>query len=84
MSASSVQIVLVPVPVAGPDWNRFKRPEHSHHKAKREAWKPADRIPQRPPVDRELVDRMREIAKRAIENAKPQIEAMLGHAKLAA
>jgi hypothetical protein len=81
MSAGPVQTnyILVPVPCgASVDWGRQpKPPPYQHHKSSRERWGEQRSIPQRPAVDRELIERMREIAKRTIADAKPTIEAML-------
>jgi hypothetical protein len=51
------------------------RPKYPQ-KPRRETWRPQRNIPQ-PPVDRDLDERMREIAHKTIADVKPQIEAML-------
>jgi hypothetical protein len=76
------QVIFIPVPTptpcAGVDYGRPDHPKpNRRHKAQRELWRPQRNIPQRPVIDRDLIERMREQARRTIANAKPTIEALL-------
>jgi hypothetical protein len=68
-------IIFIEVPVAGVDWAKKVKPAlYRKHKAKREAWPPVQPIPH---LDRAEILRRVEEARRAIAEARPQIEAML-------
>jgi hypothetical protein len=73
------QIVLLPVPVAGsPGWDRRQaRPLHpSPAKTKRALWR-EQAIPPTPVIDKSLLDRMREAAKRHLAERRDVIRAVL-------
>jgi hypothetical protein len=62
-------------------WPGAKPPKYPP-KLRREVWRPARTIP-RHAIDPALIARMREIAKRAIDEARPTIKAMLAMARVA-
>jgi hypothetical protein len=76
MTHTPVQIVLIPVPESGsPKYAKPQKPNYLHHKAERR-WPLTQPIP-KPQIDRQLIERMREQAKRAIDAHRPQIEALM-------
>jgi hypothetical protein len=79
MSAGPVQTRIIFVG-ATTDFGRPVKPHNRRHRAQRELWRPAERIPQRPVIDRDLIERMRETARKVIDDAKPRIKAMLAKA----
>jgi hypothetical protein len=63
----------------GTDYGRreYPKPDRRHHRADRQRWADRQTIPIRPPIDRRLVEEMREQARRDIADVKPTIEAAL-------
>jgi hypothetical protein len=79
---SGSTVIFVPIPVASVDYGRRQYPDRVSHsgKTKSQPWRP-DRQPiPRPQVDRELIERMKEIARRHVEAHRDTIKALLGHA----
>jgi hypothetical protein len=74
--ATNIVLVPYPVPCAGVDYGRERKPPKYPQKPRPETWRPQRAIP-RHQVDRRLIEDMRERAKRAIEVARPIIEAAL-------
>jgi hypothetical protein len=76
--------IIIPVPVAATtDFGRRQYPQYgSIAKPKRETWRQDRRqpIPAPPPIDRELIERLKDQARRIIEQQRSQIKAMLGYA----
>ena len=50
-------------------------------RTKRPGWPDERSFPKPPPIDRQLLEEMRERARRAISDARPEIEAMLKSAR---
>jgi hypothetical protein len=72
------QIVVVPVPVAGsPAWARPVRPPWTKPEADRRQHWAKQAIPRPGPIDRETLERLRDLANRAVAERKPLIEALL-------
>jgi hypothetical protein len=65
---NTTQIVFVPVPMAGVDFGRRQYPNNlpRGRQTKREPWS-RQPIPSQPPIARELIERMKEQAKRTIK-----------------
>ena len=67
----------------GPDFNRPQKPaQYRRHKLER--WRERREIPQRGAeriARRRLVEEMHELARKAIEDVRPQVEAMLAHVR---
>jgi hypothetical protein len=80
----TTNIIFIPVLTAGVDFGKREYPKPArHHRAERELWRPAERIPRPSPIDPALIDKMRRIAREAIERNRSQIEALLGRHRLA-
>jgi hypothetical protein len=74
-------VIVVNFTGGSPEWGRQAKPDRRHHRAQREAWRPREDIPVRPSVDRELVERLREVARRQIADGRRTTEAMLIQAR---
>jgi hypothetical protein len=70
--------------IGSPSWGRVERPKpYRHHRLDRERW-PRQDIPHRDQgAVRRIVEEMRELGRKTVESAKPQIEALLALSRAA-
>jgi hypothetical protein len=75
-----VQTQIILVPMAGVDWNKSARPKpYRRHKIERWGERKTIPVPDHAAIRRKAQE-LREAAKRAVDAARPQIQAMLARA----